>query len=59
MVAAQERQKYGRPSGIEFGPVDPVKYADAFRARGFMIQSPDQISSVLQKAFDTPGPVRK
>jgi acetolactate synthase-1/2/3 large subunit len=59
MVAAQERQKYGRPSGIEFGPVDPVKYADAFGARGFMIQSPDQISSVLQKAFDTPGPVRK
>jgi len=57
MVATQERQKYGRPSGIEFGPVDPVKYADAFGARGFMIQSPDQISSVLQKAFDTPGPV--
>ncbi len=57
MVATQERQKYGRPSGTEFGPVDPVKYADAFGARGFMIQSPDQISSVLQKAFDTPGPV--
>lgn len=57
MVATQERQKYGRSSGIEFGPVDPVKYADAFGARGFMIQSPDQISSVLQKAFDTPGPV--
>jgi acetolactate synthase I/II/III large subunit len=57
MVATQERQKYGRPSGIEFGPVDPVKYADAFGARGFMVQSPDQISSVLQKAFDTPGPV--
>ena len=56
MVATQERQKYGRPSGTEFGPVDPVKYADAFGARGFMIQSPDQISSVLQKAFDTPGP---
>jgi acetolactate synthase I/II/III large subunit len=57
MVATQERQKYGRPSGIQFGPVDPVKYADAFGARGFMIQSPDQISPVLQKAFDTPGPV--
>jgi acetolactate synthase-1/2/3 large subunit len=57
MVATQEKQKYGRPSGTEFGPVDPVKYADAFGAHGFMIQSPDQISSVLQKAFDTPGPV--
>lgn len=57
MVATQERQKYGRPSGIEFGPVDPVKYADAFGAHGFMIHSPDQIGSVLQKAFDIPGPV--
>ena len=57
MVAVQEEQKYGRPSGIKFGPVDPVKYADAFGARGFMIQSPDQITSVLKQAFDTPGPV--
>jgi acetolactate synthase I/II/III large subunit len=57
MVAVQEEQKYERPSGTEFGPVDPVKYAEAFGAHGFMIQSPDQISSVLRQAFDTPGPV--
>jgi acetolactate synthase I/II/III large subunit len=57
MVAVQEEQKYGRPSGIKFGPVDPVKYAEAFGARGFMIQSPDQINSALKQAFDTPGPV--
>ena len=57
MVAVQEEQKYGRPSGTEFGSVDPVKYAEAFGARGFMIQSPDQITSVLKQAFDTPGPV--
>jgi acetolactate synthase-1/2/3 large subunit len=57
MVAVQEEQKYGRPSGIKFGPVDPVKYAEAFGARGLMIQSPDQIGSVLKQAFDTPGPV--
>jgi acetolactate synthase-1/2/3 large subunit len=57
MVAVQEEQKYGRPSGTKFGPVDPVKYAEAFGARGFRIQSPDQIRSVLKQAFDTPGPV--
>jgi acetolactate synthase-1/2/3 large subunit len=57
MVAVQEEQKYGRPSGTKFGPVDPVKYAEAFGARGFMIESPDQITSVLKRAFDTPGPV--
>lgn len=57
MVAVQELKKYGRPSGTDFGPVDPVKYAEAFGAKGFMIQSADQISPVLKKAFDTPGPV--
>jgi thiamine pyrophosphate-dependent acetolactate synthase large subunit-like protein len=45
------------PAGTKFGPVDPVKYAEAFGAHGFMIQSPDQIKSVLKEAFDTPGPV--
>jgi acetolactate synthase-1/2/3 large subunit len=53
----QEAKKYGRTSGVQFGPVDPVKYAEAFGAKGFMIQSPDQITPVLKKAFDTPGPV--
>jgi acetolactate synthase-1/2/3 large subunit len=57
MVAVQEEQKYGRPSGTSFGPVDPVKYAEAFGARGLMIQSPDQIAPILKQAFDTPGPV--
>jgi acetolactate synthase-1/2/3 large subunit len=57
MVAVQQEQKYGRPSGTEFGPVDPVKYAEAFGARGFIIQSPEQITSVLKQSFDTPGPV--
>jgi acetolactate synthase-1/2/3 large subunit len=57
MVAEQEILKYGRSSGTDFGPVDPVKYAEAFGAKGLMIQTPDQISSVLQQAFDTPGPV--
>ena len=57
MVAVQEEQKYGRPSGTGFGPVDPVKYAEAFGAHGFLIRSPDHIKPVLKKAFDTPGPV--
>jgi len=57
MVGVQEEQKYGRPSGTQFGPVDPVKYAEAFGAKGFMIQTPDQIGSILKKAFDTSGPV--
>jgi len=57
MVAVQEEQKYGRSSGTTFGPLDPVKYAEAFGAHGFIIHSPDQITSVLKQAFDISGPV--
>ncbi len=34
MVAVQEEQKYGRRSGVAFGPVDPVKYAERSGPRG-------------------------
>jgi acetolactate synthase-1/2/3 large subunit len=57
MVAAQEEIKYGRTSGIKLGPVDPVKYAEAFGATGLMIQHADDVAPTLRKAFDTGGPV--
>jgi acetolactate synthase-1/2/3 large subunit len=57
MVGAQERLKYGRTSGVKLGPVDTVKYAEAFGAKGLSIQSADEIAPTLHKAFDTPGPV--
>ena len=57
MVASQELIKYKRTSGIQFGPVDPVKYAEAFGATGLRIERPDQIAPTLRKAFDTAGPV--
>ena len=57
MVGTQERLKYGRTSGVDFGPVNYAKYAEAFGATAFQIDSPDQIAPTLKKAFDTPGPV--
>jgi len=57
MVGAQEQLKYGRTSGVKLGPVDPVKYAEAFGAKGLSIQGADDIAPALHKAFDTPGPV--
>jgi acetolactate synthase I/II/III large subunit len=57
MVAIQEKEKYGRASGVEFGPVNPVKYAEAFGATGMMIKSPDEIAPVMKRALDTSGPV--
>jgi len=57
MVGVQERIKYGRTSGVDLGPVDYVKYAEAFGATGLQIRGPDEIVPTLKKAFHTPGPV--
>jgi acetolactate synthase-1/2/3 large subunit len=57
MVAVQEQAKYKRTSGVDFGPLDVVKYAEAFGASGCMINSPDEIGRVLRKAFEMSGPV--
>ena len=37
--------------------MDYLKYAEAFEAKGLMINKPDEIASVMTKAFDTAGPV--
>ena len=57
MVAVQEALKYGRKSGIDFGPVDLVKYAEAFGATGRMIRTPDEIAPVLKEALNHTGPI--
>jgi acetolactate synthase I/II/III large subunit len=57
MVAEQEKIKYGRSSGCDLGPVDPVKYAEAFGATGMMIRTPDEIAATLKKAMAIAGPV--
>src|SRR5580698_3921967 len=57
MVAVQEQSKYMRTSGVDFGPVDIVKYAEAFGAVGFMIDAPDQIGPTIKRAFEMSGPV--
>lgn len=57
MVATQEVIKYGRKSGIAFGPVDLVKYAEAFGAAGKMIRTPDEIAPVIKEALNHAGPI--
>ena len=57
MVGIQEMAKYGRLSGVEIGPVDVVRFAEAFGAKGLRIETPDQISSTIKKALEMPGPV--
>ena len=57
MVRFQEVAKYGRDSGVEFGPVDVVGFAEAFGARGLRIEEPAQIALTLKKALTMEGPV--
>jgi len=57
MVAVQEQAKFGRTSGVQFGPVDVVGYAESLGAVGLMIRTPDEIARVLRKAFEIAGPV--
>jgi acetolactate synthase-1/2/3 large subunit len=57
MVGVQERLKYGRQSGVEFGPVDYVKYAEACGAESLSIADSGKIGSTLREAFSMQGPV--
>jgi acetolactate synthase I/II/III large subunit len=57
MAMTQEIAKYGRLSGVGLGPVDVVRFAEAFGAKGLRIEKLDQISSTIQKALEMQGPV--
>ena len=57
MVGIQEMAKYGRLSGVTLGPVDVVRFAEAFGAKGLKIDRPEEISSTLKKALTIQGPV--
>lgn len=57
MVAFQESLKYGETAGVDFGPVDHVKYAEAFGATGFQVRSAEEFLPTLRRAMETPGPV--
>jgi acetolactate synthase-1/2/3 large subunit len=57
MVGIQEVAAYGRESGVRFGPVDVVKFAESMGARGFQIGSPDEVAPILKKAMAMDGPV--
>lgn len=57
MVGSQEQIKYGRRSGVNFGEVDLVKFAESFGATGFAIKHADELIPTILKALETKGPV--
>jgi acetolactate synthase-1/2/3 large subunit len=38
-------------------PIDFIKLAEAFGAKGFQATKPDEVEAVIKKGFKTPGPV--
>ena len=57
MVEFQEKMKYQRASGVDFGPVDFVKYAEAFGAKGIRATCVEEFAKALEEGFATEGPV--
>ncbi|EKN6370680.1 TPA: acetolactate synthase AlsS [Yersinia enterocolitica] len=56
MVEIQEQKKYHRSSGVSFGPIDFKMYAESFGAKGFTVESADELTVKLHQAMDTQGP---
>ncbi|HFR4113695.1 TPA: acetolactate synthase AlsS [Yersinia enterocolitica] len=56
MVEIQEQKKYHRSSGVNFGPIDFKMYAESFGAKGFAVESADELTVKLHQAMDTQGP---
>lgn len=52
MVEFQEEMKYGRSSGVDFGPVDFVKYAESFGARGYRVDGKESFEQTLKQVLE-------
>lgn len=59
MVEFQEEMKYGRSAGVQLGDVDFVKYAEAFGAKGYRVDSKESFKDTLEQAIkeSANGPV--
>jgi acetolactate synthase-1/2/3 large subunit len=57
MVKFQEVMKYGRDSGVAFGPIDTVRFAESMGAQAFAIKRAEDFAPTLRKAMSMSGPV--
>lgn len=57
MVEFQEEMKYKRSSGVGFGPVDFVKYAESFGAKGLRVTNQEELEAAIKEGYETDGPV--
>lgn len=57
MVKFQEEAKYGKNAGVKFGPVDYVKYAESFGAKGLRATNATELAAAIDQAQKEAGPV--
>lgn len=57
MVKEQQMMKYRRKSGVDFGKVDLIHYAQAFGAKGYELKSPDDLIPIMEEAGRQTVPV--
>ncbi|AKL92859.1 acetolactate synthase AlsS [Staphylococcus capitis] len=57
MVEFQEEMKYQRSSGVDFGAVDFVKYAESFGAKGIRVSNQEELEAAIKEGYETDGPV--
>lgn len=57
MVKFQEEMKYGDSAAVKFGPIDFVKYAESFGAKGYRVEKAADLNKVLDQAFKEQGPI--
>lgn len=57
MVKIQQMKKYNACEAVELGPLDYVKFAESFGAKGFQIREADEFLPTLEKALEMDCPV--
>ena len=57
LIEWKQRKFFKRTSHISFGNPSFVKLAEAFGAKGFQVQKPDDLAEILLKAETMSGPV--
>ena len=57
MVSFQQKNIYGRSSGVLFGAVDLVRYDESMGCAGLRVNHPSELAATMRRALEMPGVV--
>lgn len=52
VIRAKQINTFGRPAFVDFTNPDFVKYAESFGAKGYRVESSDELKTILKDAFE-------